>query len=64
MAVKVIPIVAKAPAVESSAERQKEHDCQGSLEDWVKNWVLKRKKYPPPTEEPSERYSSPENSGE
>jgi hypothetical protein len=42
-----------------SAERQKEHDCQGSPKDWVKNWMLKRNKYPPPTEEHSERYSGP-----
>jgi hypothetical protein len=47
-----------------SAERQKEHDCQRSPKDWVKSWMLKRTKYQPPTEERSERYSRPENSGE
>jgi hypothetical protein len=44
------------------AERQEKNDGHSSPKDGVKNWMFKRKKYAPPTEKHSERYSRPENS--
>jgi hypothetical protein len=45
-------------------DHQKKHDRKRCPKDRVQKWLLKRKKYPPPTEEYSECYSRPENSSE